>query len=127
MRLAINAVSFAPGGALTGLLGYLSPWMDESYDLDITIYASRRAVLDLVEPYRPRVRVVPFAVGCRSWHHFLQQQMRLGPVIERNGAEVLMATNTLVGRCQLPQLVHHRKLALVRIYPGIRSRYPPSH
>lgn len=110
LKLAINAVSLAPGGGLNGLLGYLQAWRDIDAPLDITLYASRRKVLDDVRAVRPDVRIVPFALESGSGRHFLAQQWRLGPQIERDGADVLMTTQSGVGRCRVPQLVHHRNL-----------------
>lgn len=110
LRLAINAVSLAPGGGLNGLLGYLQAWRELGAALRITVYASRQKVLDDVRAARPDVRVEPFAVGAGSARHFILQQRTLGRVIEASGADVIMTTQSAVGRCRIPQLVHHRNL-----------------
>lgn len=110
LRLAINAVSLAPGGGLNGLLGYLQAWRDSGAPLAVTVFASRQKVLDDVAALRAGVRLVPFAVGAGPARHFLLQQWTLARRIEAAGADVVMTTQSAVGRCRLPQLVHHRNL-----------------
>lgn len=110
IKLAINAVSIAPGGGLNGLIGYLKAWQEIGSNLKITVFASRSAVLHAVVKVRPDVDTVAFALDAAPWKHFLLQQLALGKEIEALGADVVMATNTLVGQCRIPQLLHHRNL-----------------
>lgn len=110
MRLAINAVMISRGGGLNGLLGYLEAWRDVRPDLQISVYASRPEVLDAVALVRADARCVPFALGMPSGRHFLMQQTMLGRLLERERCDVVMTTNTLIARCRVPQLVHHRNL-----------------
>lgn len=110
LRLALNAVSLAPGGGLNGLIGYLRAWRELNSPLAITLYASRRPVLDSVRAARPDIEVVPYAVDASSGKHFLLQQFDLGGRIDSSGADVVMTTQQGVGRCHIPQLVHHRNL-----------------
>ena len=110
LNVAVNAVSLSPGGGLVVLSGLLRAWNELGSDLKITLYASRRAVLDEVRDVRPDIEVTPFAEGKSSAGHFAMQQTRLGSLMRRDGADVVLSTNTLVGRCRLPQLVHHQNL-----------------
>jgi glycosyltransferase involved in cell wall biosynthesis len=110
MKLTINAVSIAPGGGLNGLIGYLSAWQEIGSDLQITLYASRAAVLDAVVKVRPDIHIIPFALGASPGKHFALQRLVLGKKIEVDRADVVMTTNILVGLCRVPQLLHHRNL-----------------
>jgi len=110
MRLAVNAVSIAAGGGVNGLVGYLKAWQEIGADLDISLYASREEVIEAVRAARPDIRIVPFALGASSGRHFFLQQVALGKEIEQSGADVVMTTQTDVGRCRIPQLIHHRNL-----------------
>lgn len=100
----------APGGGLNGLLGYLNAWREAGASLQFTVYASRPAVLDGVRRVRPDAEVVPVCVGASAAKSFYFQQAALGRLIESGGAEVVWTTQQGVGRCRLPQLVHHRNL-----------------
>ncbi len=126
LKLALNAVSLDRGGGLTGLLAYLNAWQMLAVDLDITLFASRRRVVDAVRQVRPDVAIVPFAWECSSSRHFVAQQVSLGREIEKADCDVVMTTNTLVGRCSVPQLVHHRNLkrfldVQTRVAVGVNS------
>lgn len=110
MRLVINAVSLAPGGGLSGLIGYLRAWQELGSVLDIDLFASRAAVLEAVKSARPDIRLHPYAVGASSARHFFLQQFQLGRPVEGCRPDAVMTTQTMVGRCRPPQLVHHRNL-----------------
>ena len=110
MRLAINAISLAPGGGLTGLLGYLNAWRELGSPLKITVLASRPAVLDAVRACRPDIDIEPCMVNESRAKRFVFERFRLGRHVEQTGADVVMTTNSLVGRCNIPQLVHMRNL-----------------
>lgn len=110
MNLAINAVMISRGGGLNVLLGYLEAWRDVRPDFTISVYASRPEVLAAVAAVRPDVHCEAFAMGLSSGRHFVAQQMSLGRLVERGGADVVMTTNALLSRCRLPQLVHHQNL-----------------
>ena len=110
LRVAVNAVSIAPGGGMVVLLGLLQGWREIDAAIDPTVFASRRAVLDAVTEACPDVSVEPFAEGQGSIAHFYQQQVRLGPLLASRGFDAVLSTNVLVGRCRLPQVVHHQNL-----------------
>ena len=110
MRVAINAVMIAPGGGLNGLLGYLNAWRELDTPVELIAYAGRPAVLDAMRRVRPDMRIEPFSVGSGAALSFYRQQMTLGPLMEKAGADVVWTTQQAVGRCGLPQLVHHRNL-----------------
>lgn len=110
LRLAINATCLAPGGGLTGLLGYLKAWRQIDAPLEITLFASRPEVMDAARACREDIRIEPVAVGASRRGRFTFQLRRLGRHIRRAGADVVMTTNCLVGRCPLPQVVHFRNL-----------------
>lgn len=110
MRVAINAVMIAPGGGLNGLLGYLNAWRELGTPIEFIAYAARPPVLEAIQRVRPNLRVEPFSVGAGAAMSFYRQQVSLGPLMERAGADVVWTTQQAVGRCRLPQLVHHRNL-----------------
>ncbi len=110
LRLAVNAVSAAPGGSLVVLLGYLKAWQELGTPMDIQIYASRAQVQQAVAQAVPGVRVIPFATGSLPAKHFLMQQLSLGPQIQKTHCDVVLTTNAMIGRCGVPQVVHHQNL-----------------
>jgi len=110
LKLAINATSLAPGGGMTGLVGFLTAWRELDLDLEITVYGSRRQVLQAAEESFPGIRIIPFAEGMSSMKHFYLQQTKLGTILEAEKYSVVMTTQTAVGRCDIPQLVHHTNL-----------------
>lgn len=110
MKVAINATALAPGGGLTGLLGYLRAWERSGHSGSIRLYASRSAVIDAIEGVARGVVVVPYARD-KGWiKRSALSLLSLGRLIARDGADVVMTTNFLVPGCRLPQLVHHRNL-----------------
>jgi glycosyltransferase involved in cell wall biosynthesis len=55
-------------------------------------------------------KVVPFALDLGGQRVFLRRQTILGRRIERDGADVVLTTNSMVGRTSLPQVVHHQNV-----------------
>lgn len=110
LRLAINAVSLAPGGGLVVLMGYLRGWQELGMPFDIDVYASRESVVALIEQTHPDVRVIPFAMEKSSARHYAMQRLTLGREMEKNASDVVLSTNLLVGRCTVPQVVLHQNL-----------------
>lgn len=110
MHLAIDATMLSTGGGPVGLAGYLTAWRDLDIPLRITLFSSKRSVLDLAASIDSRIDLRPFSLGEKSAKTFLRRQFTLGPAIEKENADVLLTTNTLVGRCAIPQIVHHRNL-----------------
>ncbi|MFH1746086.1 MAG: glycosyltransferase family 1 protein [Planctomycetota bacterium] len=110
IRVVYNAVNLERGGGLNGALGYLQAWQEIGARMDLTVYASRPSVLDAISALRPDIKVIPFAFERSSARHTFAQQTRLGPLIERNGTDVVLSTLHAVGRCGVPQVVHHRNL-----------------
>src|SRR5687767_4716452 len=110
LRVAVNAVPIAPGGGMVVVVGILRAWRHVAPDLDPTVYASRPQVIEAIREARPDVPVVPFALGHSPAFHFAAQQTRLGPALERDGFDVVLSQGMLVGRCRLPQVVHHQNL-----------------
>lgn len=111
-HVAINAVSLAPGGGLTGLLGYLQAWQEIDAPLAFTLFASRPAVLEAVIALRPDVRVVRFGVGLNLVRRRIREHLSLGRAMAASGAAIALTTNYAVAACPLPQVVHHRNLLL---------------
>ncbi len=93
----------APGGALTVLLGYLKAWKYIDAPLNITLYASRSSLIDPVRECRDDIEIG------RS-QRFLLESFRLGPILTKSNADCVLSTNTLVGRCDVPQLLHLQNL-----------------
>lgn len=110
LKVVYNAVNIAPGGGLNGTLGYLQAWQEIGAKFDLTLYASRPSVLDAAKAVRPDIEVIPFAHDLRPALHTLAQQLWLGPAIEKMHADVVLTTQSTVGRCRVPQIVHHRNL-----------------
>ena len=122
MRIAINAVSFEMGSAVTVLHRFLDEFRTIGASVDIALYASRRSVLDHFATSFPRSEVIPFALEQSSALHFLAQQTRLGSLVDRSGADVLWTTHFGLARCETPQLVHHRNLLYFLPTRALRSR-----
>ncbi|MBI1338484.1 MAG: glycosyltransferase [Phycisphaera sp.] len=114
IRLAVNAVSLAPGGGMTVLLGYLKAWHDMDSPLDVTVYASRQSVIDAIEKLGLNTDVRRYAYGRASSVRFYLQQTRLGTLLARDGAQVVLSTNAGLRHCALPQVVHHQNLYRLR-------------
>jgi glycosyltransferase involved in cell wall biosynthesis len=110
VRVAINAVSLSPGGGASVLFGILSAWRKLELPVEVLVYASRAPIIEGVRDAMPAAEVIPFALAQPPWKHFLLQQTRLGPRIDDEGAQVVWTTQTLVGRCRTPQLVHHQNI-----------------
>lgn len=110
LKVAYNAVNIAPGGGLNGTLGYLQAWREIGAKFDMSFYASRPAVLDAARAVRPDIKIIPFAYNLSSAKHTLAQQLRLGRIIEKTGADVVLTTLNALARCRVPQIVHHRNL-----------------
>ncbi len=110
LRIAINAVPLAPGGGLVCLLGYLTAWQEMDADLEITVYASRQAVIDAVGSARPDLDVIPFALGQPPRKHFFLQQTRLGSVVMEHRPDLVVSTQYGIRKCLAPQLIRHENL-----------------
>ena len=108
LKVAVNGVSLSPGGGLVVLEGLLKAWKKADAPVDLLVYASREAVIETVRALD--VPCTPFARGKGSAQHFARQQYSLGPVIAADDVDVVLTTNSLVGRCPVPQLVHHQNL-----------------
>lgn len=121
LKVAINAVPHAPGGGMVGLIGYMTAWQELGAELNVTVYASRRFVIDAFKQACPDVDVVPFAFEQPPWKHFLLQQTKLGPAVMRRNADVLMTTQNCVRNCPVPQLVRHQNLFRF-FHPTVWSR-----
>lgn len=112
LKLAVNAVNLAPGGGLTVLLGYLGAWRETEEALEISVWASRTPVLEALRELRADIDVMATATDAGLPAREIAQQFTLGPRIAAHGADVVLTTNALVGRCRLPQVVHHQNLLL---------------
>ena len=110
LRVAVNAVSLAPGGGMVVLLGYLRGWQELGMPVELAVYASRSPVRDRLAEQFPDIKTVPFAVNMSSMRHFVLQQFKLGSLITAQGSDVVFTTNALLGRCEVPQLVLHQNL-----------------
>lgn len=112
LKLAINATSLAPGGGMTGLVGYLKAWREIEAPLEITLYAAHADVLASARRARPDIVVEPLALEMPVQKRFAAQMIsrKFGRVIEQGRPDCVMTTQFLVGRCGVPQLVHHRNL-----------------
>jgi glycosyltransferase involved in cell wall biosynthesis len=110
MRIAIDGTMLARGGGLTGLVNVLESWRDSATPVDSTVYVSRTEVLRELSDLPGNHKVVPFALDLGGQKVFLRRQTVLGGRIEQAGAEVILTTNSLVGRTNLPQVVHHQNV-----------------
>lgn len=110
LKVAVNAMSLAPGGGLNVLLGLLDGWNRTGAQLKVTVYASRSSVLESIARCHRGIELIPVAVDATPAKHFVVQQTQLGRLIERSGAHVVLTTQQLVGGCRIPQVVHHQNL-----------------
>ena len=110
IKLAINATNIGPQGGINGLVGYLTAW--KKFDLSINLYASDEYIINEVKGARPDINIIPCAVGWPYWAKQVYLYTQLGKRITTDGANVLMSTNKLTPKCDIPQLVHHRNAYL---------------
>lgn len=108
IRLAYDATSYGEGGALTSLIGLLEAWRDIDAPLEICVHAARAETIEVVTGRFPEVELSPFVEARSSAVHFTRQWLALGRRIERGQPDVLLSTQWLLGRCSIPQVVHHR-------------------
>lgn len=108
LRVTINASGLAPGGGLTGLVGYLRGWAEIGANMNLSVIASRPEVIETVLVTRPDVEIVPFALGVSPAMRIALARFQLGPLVAGTRPDVVMSTNFLVPGCPVPQLVHHR-------------------
>jgi glycosyltransferase involved in cell wall biosynthesis len=109
-RIAINAVSISPGGGLSVLKSLLEYWSKNHLDLYFAIFASDPAVIGALAQYSDKAETFSVCVNAGSARHFAFQQLALGQMIRDRRADVVLSTNHMVGRCSLPQVVHHQNL-----------------
>lgn len=110
MRIAIDGTMLARGGGLTGLVNVLESWRDSSTAVDSTVYVSRSEVLQELTSLEGNHKVVPFTLDSGGQKVFLRRQTVLGQKIEQSGADVILTTNSMVGRTAVPQVVHHQNV-----------------
>lgn len=110
MQIAIDGTMLARGGGLTGLVNVLESWRDSATPVDCTVYVSRSEVLRELTALPGSHKVIPFALDMGGQKVFLRRQTVLGKRIEQDGAEVILTTNSMVGRTSLPQVVHHQNV-----------------
>ncbi|MDX1928114.1 MAG: glycosyltransferase [Pirellulaceae bacterium] len=110
MRIAIDGTMLARGGGLTGLVNVLESWRDCAIPVECTVYVSRSEVLQELASLPGNHKVVPFALDLGGQKVFLRRQTVLGKQIEQSRAQVILTTNSMVGRTQVPQVVHHQNV-----------------
>lgn len=110
LKVAYNAVNIAPGGGLNSTLGYVQAWREIGAKLELTLFASRPAVIEAVQKVCPDARIIPFAYNLSSARHTAAQQLRLGRLMEKSGAEVVLTMQHAIGGCRVPQIVRHQNL-----------------
>ena len=110
MRIAIDGTMLARGGGLTGLVNVLEAWRDCASPIDCRVYVSRSEVLRELTSLPGNHQVVPFALDLGGQRVFLRRQTVLGQRLEHDDADVILTTNSLVGRTSLPQVVHHQNV-----------------
>lgn len=100
MRIAIDGTMLARGGGLTGLVNVLESWRDCAIPVECTVYVSRSEVLQELASLPGNHKVVPFALDLGGQKVFLRRQTVLGKQIEQSRAQVILTTNSMVGRTQ---------------------------
>jgi glycosyltransferase involved in cell wall biosynthesis len=110
LNLVMNATGIAPGGGLTFVIGHLETWREIEVPLKITVFASRRTVLDAARAAHPDADVRPYAVETPAHKRFVKEQLFLGKKLCSTGADVVLSVNYCTPRCSLPQLVSHQNL-----------------
>ncbi len=119
-HLAVNAMNLAPGGGLTGLLGYLGAWRDCGRIARITVIASREGVARAVRERFPDITLLVCASGQSPARRFLSVSLGLGRIISEIKPDVVMSTQSGIVNCSAPQLIHHRNLHRFRCSYGQR-------
>lgn len=110
IRLAINAMTTKPGGALTGLLGLLNGFRQLGLPLHASVYASYADTLEAVRNSGLADRVEPYIVNASGLRAFVWQNLRLGKTLQKERTDVLLTNNHFVFNIPCRQLVHHRNL-----------------
>jgi len=109
IRVAVNAVNVAPGGALSVLMGLLESWRDDYGHIYPTVFASRQSTIVALEKAGFGRMVVPVA-ATNTRARLMWQVSRLPVEVRRCGADMLLTTNAYMPRCPCPQVVHHQTL-----------------
>lgn len=110
MRIAIDGTMLARGGGLTGLMNVLESWQACALPIDCTVYVSRPEALSELTSLPGNHNIIPFALDLGGAKVFLRRQTVLGQRMERDGADLILTTNCMVGRTSLPQVVHHQNV-----------------
>jgi len=110
MKLAIDAMMISPGGGLTGLYHYLKCWAENEDFKKIFVFSSRQSVLKELENGGFHCTLIPTLVGASRAKVFCHRKLRLFREISSLSPDVLLTTNTMVGKSPVPQLVHQRNL-----------------
>ncbi len=110
MRIAIDGTMLARGGGLTGLVNVLQAWRDSALPLECRVYVSRTEVLRELSNLSGNHEITPFSLDFGGAKVFLRRQIALGRQIQQEGADVILTTNSLVGRTSIPQVVHHQNV-----------------
>ena len=84
MKLLINGVLLAPGGGMTGLIGYINAWKSIAPDMEIVVLVSNPAVGKSVRSIRPDIDTRLVFEGQPRWRRFLSHQFQLLalPIVE---------------------------------------------
>ena len=118
LRLLINGVPLGAGGALTGLIGYVTALRACDPTLEITILASREETIRAARELD--TFVIPVAQRGGLARQYLWQKLRVPDLATRLKSDVLLTTNFAVPGSPIPQVVHHQNLFTMRM-PGISS------
>lgn len=118
LRLLINGVPLGAGGALTGLVGYVTALRECDPSLEITIIASRDETIRATRAMD--TFVIPVVQSGGLARQYLWQKFRVAELAGRLKCDVLLTTNFAIPGSPIPQVVHHQNLFTMRT-PGIAS------
>jgi len=107
MRIAINALSVAPGGSLTNTLGLLEGWSAVGRSDEVVVFASNPTILSHARQYDMTAVSVgaPGLIARAAW------EVSVLPILlRRHKADVLLCSNYAVLSCSRPQVVQHQTL-----------------
>lgn len=110
MKLALDATNIAPGGGLVVLGSILREWKRQSQPMELHIFISRREVGDAFCECYPDAQIIPFMASCGPAKVFWARRRTLGRTIEKLRPDAMLAVGSMVGRCGVPQYVHHQNL-----------------
>lgn len=109
MRIAINAMTTRPGGALTVLAGLLRAWC-RADDVEVMVLASVPQTIQTLLDLQLGIRIESNAVQRGPILRAAWQRFLTGPWLRDHHVDVLITNNHYLPGVSCPQVVHHHNL-----------------